>query len=239
MRSTILLLVFAFSSIYVMSANAGTFFDDFNDGNDDGWAVFEGNWELIDGEYRAPDEVNAVPYPLTFALDGEEYGEFTIEVKIRNDKFHSAMNQSHAGVAFGMDGDGSGYVLYFRFHRGTACAGGALVLRWFVENLRGGADPNADIAEAEVFDPMDLGNWHLLKAELSAANSTLKAWADGEEVIDMKLEKDVAGKIGLWTADTGGASFDDVSITGDRIPASAVQPGGKLSITWGGVKTRY
>ena len=74
MRFTIILLVFAFSSIYVMSVNAGTFFDDFDDGKDDGWAVFEGNWELVDGEYRAPDEINAVPYPLTFALDGEEYG---------------------------------------------------------------------------------------------------------------------------------------------------------------------
>ena len=85
---------------------------------------------------------------------------------------------------------------------------------------------------------MDLGNWHLLKAEVSAANSTLKAWVDGEEVIDMELEKGVAGKIGLWTADTGGASFDDVSITGDRIPASDVQPVGKLPITWGHIKAQ-
>ena len=75
------------------------------------------------------------------------------------------MNQSHAGFAFGMDGDGSGYVFYYRFHRGIACAGGALVLRWTAENVRGGFDPNADIAEAEVFDAMDVGNWHVLKAE--------------------------------------------------------------------------
>ena len=239
MRTVILLSVFALSLVFAASVDAGTFLYDFNDGKDDGWAVFEGNWELIDGEYHAPDEVNAVPYPLTFALDGEEYGEFTIEVKVRNDKFHSSMNQSHAGIAFGIDEHGSGYFLYFRFHKGIAVPGGALVLRWFVENLRGGADPNADIAEAEAFDPMDLGNWHLLKAEMSAANSTLKAWVDGEEVMDIELEKDIAGKIGLWTADTGGASFDDVSITGDRIPASDVQPGGKFPVTWGDIKAQY
>lgn len=239
MRSIILLPLFAFLFIFAASVNAGMFLDDFNDGKDDGWAVFEGNWELIDGEYRAPDEVNAVPYPLTFALDGEEYGEYTIEAKIRNDKFHSAMNQSHAGFAFGMDGDGSGYLLYFRFHPGIAFPDGTLVLRWTVENVRGGFDPNADIAEAAAFEPMDLGNWHLLKAEVSAANSTLKAWVDGEEVIDMELEKGIVGKIGLWTADTGGASFDDVTITGDRIPASDVQPGDKFPIAWGGIKAQY
>lgn len=231
--------VFTFVFTFAASIDAGTFLDDFNDGKDEGWAVFEGNWELADGVYRAPDEVNAVPYPLTFALDGEEYGEFTIEARIRNDKFHSAMNQSHAGFAFGMDDQGTGYVFYFRFHSGIACAGGALVLRWTAENVRGGFDPNADIAEAEVFDAMDLGNWHLLKAEVSAANGTLKAWVDGEEAMDVELGKNAAGKIGLWTADTGGASFDDLSITGPRIPSSDVQPGGKFPITWGGIKAQY
>ncbi len=239
MRTVILLSVFALLLVFAASVDAGTFLYDFNDGKDNGWAVFEGNWEVIDGEYRAPDEVNAVPYPLTFALDGKEYGEFTIEAKIRNDKFHPAMNQSHAGFAFGMDDNGSGYRLYFRVHPGIAFPNGTVVLRWTVENVRGGFDPNADIAEAEAFDPMDLGNWHILKAEVSAANSTLKAWVDGEEVMDIELEKGVAGKIGLWAADTGGASFDDVSISGDRIPASAVQPGGKFPVTWGDIKAQY
>ncbi len=53
-----------------------------------------------------------------------------MEARIRNDKFHSAMNQSHAGFAFGMDDSGSGYLLYFRFHSGITFPGGALVLRW-------------------------------------------------------------------------------------------------------------
>ena len=48
----------------------------------------------------------------------------------------------------------------------------------------------------------------------------------------------VAGKIGLYTADTGGASFA-VSITGDPIPSSAVQPDSKLAITWRGVKVQH
>jgi len=236
----ILSLVFAFSFVFAGSINAGTFLDDFNDGKADGWLVFAGKWEVVDGEYRMPDEVNTAPYPLTYAFDGKEFGEFTIEAKIRNDKFHSTMNQSHDGFAFGVDDKGSGYALYFRHHKGLIGAGGSLVLRWMVEDFKGGADPNADIAEGEdVFDAMDKEKWHVLKAELSAQNKTLKAWVDGKEAMNIKLEKNIAGKLGLWTADIGAASFDDVSITGPQIPASAVQPGGKLSTTWGGVKAKY
>jgi len=235
----ILSFVFAFSLIFSASINAGTFLDDFNDGKADGWLVFAGEWEVVAGEYRMPAEINTAPYPLTYAFDGKEFGEFTIEAKIRNDKFHSTMNQAHDGFAFGMDNKESGYVLYFRHHKGIACAGGALVLRWIVEDLKGGCDPNADIAEAEVFDAMDKEEWHVLKAELSAKNKSLKAWVDGEEALDIKLEKSIFGKLGLWTADTGAASFDDVSITGSRIPSSDVQPGGKLSTTWGDVKAKY
>jgi hypothetical protein len=236
-------LVFAFSSILAPSINAGTFLDDFNDGKADGWVVFEGKWEVVNGEYRAPVEVNKVPYPLTFALDGKEYGEFTIEAKIRNDKFHSTMNQAHAGFAFGMDSKGTGYVLYFRFHKGITCAGGAVVIRRIIENLRGGCDPNADVAEGcDVFNAMDIGNWHTLKAEVSAKNGTIKAWVDGKASIDIKLSdkklKMDTGKVGLWTADLGAASFDDVSITGPDIPASDVQPASKLSATWGSIKAQ-
>lgn len=232
-------LVFAFSLIFSASINAGTFFDDFNDGKAGGWLVSAGKWEVVDGEYRMPEEVNTAPYPLTYAFDGKEFGEFTIEAKIRNDKFHSTMNQSHDGFAFGMDDQNSGYVLYFRHHQGLAFPGGTLVLRWTIENVIGGFDPNADVAEAAAFDAGDEGKWHVLKAELSAKNKILKAWVDGKEALDIKLDKSINGKLGLWAADIGAASFDDVSITGSNIPSSDVQPGGKLATTWGGVKARY
>jgi len=149
------------------------------------------------------------------------------------------MNQSHDGFAFGMDNKNSGYVLYFRHHQGLAFPDGTLVLRWTIENGRGGFNPNADVAEAKAFDARDEGEWHVLKAELSAKNKTLKAWVDGKEALDIKLEKNINGKLGLWAADIGATSFDDVSITGPRIPASDVQPDCKLSTTWGGVKAKY
>ena len=89
-----------------------------------------------------------------------------------------------------------------------------------------------------MFAAGDVGNWHLLKAEVSDKKRTLKTWVDGEEVFEWKLD-DATGRIMLYTEVTGGASFDDVSITGDRIPSLAVQPDGKLAITWGGVKAQY
>ena len=224
MRRVMLLLVFAFSFIFAASVDAGTFFDDFDDGNDDGWVVELGDWEVVDGVYRTTETVEQW---RTFALGGEEYGEFTIEVKIRNDKF-DPQGQSHAGVAFGVAKKGKvgqywpGYYVYFRPHQGTLVLG----------SLAG------QLALKGVFAAGDVGNWHLLKAEVSAANRTLKTWVDGVEVFEVKLDDDATGRIMLYTEATGGASFDDVSITGDRI-AQAVQPDGKLAITWGGVKAQY
>ena len=233
MRRVMLLLVFAFSFIFAASVEAGTFFDDFNDGNDDGWFVEVGDWEVVDGVYRG---LKTVPQWQTFALGGEAHGEFTIEVRIRNDAMHLDLPDvpSIAGVAFGVGDDEAeklagqywpGYYVYFRFHHGTLVLG----------SLAG------QLAAQEVFAAGDVGNWHLLKAEVSAANSTLKTWVNGEEVFDVKLDGDdfpETGRIMLYTEVTGGASFDDVSIIGDSIP-TAVQPDSKLAITWGGVKAQY
>ena len=232
-------LVFAFTFMLIES-NAEAILYDFNNGKADGWAVFAGTWEVKDGVYQMPKEVNAAPYPLTFALDGKEVGEFTIEAKVRNDKFHSSMKQSHDGFAFGIDSKASGYVLYFRHHKGLTGAGGSLVLRWMVENAKGGFKPNADVAEgADVFDTMDEGKWHVLKAEVSDKNKTLKAWVDGKPSIDIKLSESAFGKVGLWAADIGAASFDDISINGTGIPATDVQPVSKLSTKWGSIKAEY
>ena len=232
-------LVFAFTFMLIES-NAEAILYDFNNGKADGWVVLAGTWEVKDGVYHMPKEVNAAPYPLVFALDGKEFGEFTMEAKVRNDKFHSSMKQSHDGFAFGIDSKASGYVLYFRHHKGLTGAGGSLVLRWMVENAKGGFKPNADVAEgADVFDTMDEGKWHVLKAEVSDKNKTLKAWVDGKQAMDVKLANTASGKVGLWAADIGAASFDDISINGTGIPATDVQPNSKLSTKGGSIKAEY
>jgi hypothetical protein len=233
-------LIFAFTFMLIAS-NAEAILYDFNNGKADGWTIFAGTWEVKDGVYQMPKEVNAAPYPLVFALDGKEFGEFTIEAKIRNDKFHSSMNQSHDGFAFGIDSKASGYALYFRHHAGlTGKKDGSLVLRWMAEDVKGGFNPNADVAEgADVFAAKDVGIWHVLKAEVSDKNKTLKAWVDGKQALDVKLANTASGKVGLWAADIGAASFDDISINGAGIPATDVQPASKLSTKWGSIKAEY
>ena len=159
MRRVMLLLVFALSFIFAASVDAGTFFDDFDDGNDDGWFVEVGDWEVVDGVYRG---LKTVPQWQTFALGGEAYGEFTIEVKIRNDAMALDLPDrcSIAGFAFGVGDDEAkklngvywpGYYVYFRFHHGTLVLG----------SLAG------ELAAQGVFAAGDVGNWHLLKAEVS------------------------------------------------------------------------
>jgi len=229
-------VLFSFTLLiaFVIISPINAFFDDFNDGKADGWSVSAGKWEVKDGEYHTPDQVNTAPYPLTFAFDRKEFEDYAIEAKIRNDKFHTTMNQSHAGFAFGMDSKNTGYVLYFRFHKGLACPEMAsLVLRHTIENGKGW-DPNADVAEGcKVFDAGDKEKWHVLKAEISSTKGTLKTWVDGKISIDIKIKIN-QGPIGLWVADIGAASFDDVSITGPGI--LAIQPLHKLATKWGSIK---
>lgn len=225
-------VVFLYMLVYISTVFAFT--DDFNDGKDDGWVVVAGKWEVKNGEYHAPVEVNTAPYPLTYALDGREFAEFTIEAKVRNDKFHSTMNQSHAGFAYGMDATNTGYVLYFRFHKGLSCpAAASLVIRYTIENGKGWV-PNADVAEGcNVFEAGDKEKWHLLKAEINANKGTVKAWVDGNLSIDAKMKIN-PGRVGLWVADIGAGSFDDVSITGPGI--LAVNPKSKVACSWGQIK---
>ena len=79
----------------------------------------------------------------------------------------------------------------------------------------------------------------IFRVETDDKNKTLKAWVDGKQAIDIKLDKTASGKVGLWAADIGAASFDDVSINGTGIPATAVQPNSKLSTKWGSIKAEY
>ncbi|HIE28087.1 TPA: DUF1080 domain-containing protein [Candidatus Poribacteria bacterium] len=94
------------------------------------------------------------------------------------------------------------------------------------------------------------GEWHTYKIE--AKGEDITAWFDGEKVLDFTYNKLkwgrpahpvkeglLRGKVGLmtWTGDMGMASFDDVSILGPGIPGATVNPNGRLSITWGEIKS--
>ena len=231
------LLIISLAFIFMFPVLIKAFEDNFNDGNADGWLVAAGKWEVSNSEYHAPEQVNTAPYPLTFALDGKELSEFTIKARVRNDKFHTTMNQSHAGFAFGMDSKNTGYVLYFRFHTGLKCANAAsLVLRYTIENGKGW-DPNADVAEGcNVFEAHDKEKWHTLEAQVHTKDGTLRAWADGNQALDVNIKLS-PGKVGLWVADIGAGSFDDVSIIGPGI--MAVKSYGSVSTMWGDIKDRH
>ena len=93
------------------------------------------------------------------------------------------------------------------------------------------------------------GEWHTYKIEAKGEDITV--WFDGKKILDFTYNKlqwgrpahDVnegllQGKVGLmtWTGDMGLAYFDDVNIEGVGIAGSAVNPNGRLSITWGAIK---
>jgi len=222
--------LFTLISLILLSAsvNSATWKDDFNDGKDDGWQVFTGTWKVENGVYRMPKEAFGPPYPITYAMDGKKVGEFTIEAKVRNDAYHSTHNQSHAGFAFGRDDKGNGWALYFRHHAGK------LVLKQATNN---GNTYSGDIDGTDNVIPAgDKEEWHVLKAEVSAEAGTLTVWVNGKEELKTKQEFDV-GKVGLWAVDIGAASFDDVVITGENVPAMAVETQNHLTTTWAAIKS--
>jgi len=89
--------------------------------------------------------------------------------------------------------------------------------------------------------PLNIG----LKKEKEDAWHEVRAVIEGdyfEIYMDGELQDDTindgsypAGRIGVWAWQTG-ASFDDVTVTGDDIKDMAVEPDKKLAITWGKIR---
>ena len=83
---------------------------------------------------------------------------------------------------------------------------------------------------------IDTDIWYEFK--LDVAGNEFNCYLDGELMFELEDPQETYswGRVGfrMWNSH---ARYDDLNITGQDIPGSAVSPGGKLATTWSQIKT--
>lgn len=195
----------------------GTFIDNFDDGNADGWTIAENaasEWNVIDGGYRG----SIADGTESIALIGEsDWDVESIEVKIR-------------------DAEGEWLALVWRYQDLSnfdswwlSIAGGALESWPKVGDYEGAARASGAV-------PFDPAKEFTFKVVING--NDFEAFFNGEKIETYTNDAFATGQVGflVWG---GSATFDDVVITGPNISGdTAVSTSGKIASVWGKIKAQ-
>jgi hypothetical protein len=212
--------------IAVLPAFAGTWREDFEDGDFAGWEIWGGgNWKVESGELLVSDR------DITALYTGEAgWSDYTVQADVLIVKVLVQCDQL-PGVA-----------ILARYQRPESPARYHFAFEWQAEGawMMGlvyvDASSAYHVAKAEPF-PVEEGRWYNFKMTLEKDH--IEAYLDNELIVEFDDSSEDSGKISL-----GGkcieARFDNVVITGPEIPDGgpgfAVASQSKLTTMWGSIK---
>jgi len=222
-----------------ISAWAGTWRDDFNDGDLDGWRMDKhiwkervipdaGNWWVEDGVVIGGEEAPGVTHALT-VKGGWDWSDYTVEVSVKLIK----QLQLWQAVSLYLTPDGnkaSGLEV-----RNVL---GSVVARGFIYEAPAMANP---IGPWKPFK-IEVSKWYRLKIKIveriDDEEGIVQCFIDDQPILQFQGYR--KGTPGFSVYQTI-AMFDDFVVTGPDIPdggsgAKAVRPKGKLATTWARVK---
>jgi len=224
--SFLALVCLAFAFMLALPSLAGTWRDDFEDGDYDGWwqsAGTPGKWVVEDGEVSGEVTGNASGELVT---GKPKWRNYTIECKIKI---------LGGGMRWG--GMVARYQDTIRTYLFCLVVGigaeGALSTVGFMERN-----------QVQQF-PVELDTWYKLKLEVD--KNDFKFYVGDKLLIELNDRTFDSGIVGLIVLDAH-VHFDDVIITGPEIPdggywdsakhpkGKAVEAKGKLAATWGEIK---
>ena len=219
-KFAILSLVVFFGVAFSLPTYAGTQLWDFEEKHDD-WEVANGNWEIKGGIYQLERGGKA-----EHSLVGEEkWDDYTVEVKIRLDE------GNWAGVVFRAQSEMEYYVYYLNVPNNKSELWRHSKGAWDTRNAINSNIPATKKVKVE--------NEEWLDVKVVVEGEVFKFYINGELQGEQKDGTYKTGMIGVWGWETG-ASFDDVTITGDNVKDTlAVEPNNKLATTWGRLKRVY
>ncbi len=182
--------------------------DDFNDGNDEGWTVFQGNWQVINGEYVYG--ANGITYVDGVTVAGDvSWENYTFE-----SRFKLIEGDPEIYVLFRF----TDYVTYERYNGYSFqyWPDRWSLLRWEIEK----GWPWCSIISREP-NPSSItsGEWYDVRVELSG--DRIKCYVNDELKIDVHDSMFPNGRIGL-RADVSKVAFDDIRVY-TLAPLSAVR----------------
>ena len=210
--------------LLVMSSWAGTFMDDFEDGDMDGWTPISfgaGGTSKIENGELVLEGFGGASF-LTFVIEGPTWKDYTVQVNLMITK-HSV---AQAGVILrGVVNEYSYGVLFV----------GANVkqLRTYHANIKTGWVPQH--VQEVPFD-WEVNTWYVLKAVIEGDN--FKYYVNDDLLMEYIDATYPSGGVGLTVTQSIIAHFDDFFVTGGDIPDHfrAVSPKAKLATTWGAIK---
>ena len=210
---------------FCFGGSAWAILDNFNDGDDEGWTVLAGNWEVESGEYvgRSTGDEQAS------YMGDTSWTDYTVEVKVK------AMDETthHFGVILRENGENAHYEFdigsspeyegqyWFGYYDSTT---------WQLVQGFGWTDAEGAYEDA--------GEWNTLK--VVAEGFTFDLYIN--DILVNTLEDDVgfasSGAAGVLIGRTDGhILFDDLRVEGPGIPDPAlVESAGKLATLWGEMK---
>ncbi|MEK7395714.1 MAG: family 16 glycoside hydrolase [Candidatus Poribacteria bacterium] len=226
-----------------MPAFAGTFRDDFDDGDLDGWKfdvegdhieVKSGKVETADCKIYAKDgEAIIMDYEASIASgidfnNGLEIRDFTLTV---DGKMTEILDKSRTWD----------YIYVLGRCTDTVCAWSSLeargniplvILTWAGGNLQ-------NIARLDFAFPFELNRWYHIQVEMKG--SKLSVSVDNKLICSNDwVNQPILPKKGYVSIGAGGAEvhFDNFVITGDDVPDNSisVESKGKLTTTWGEIR---
>ena len=209
----VILITFLLSTI----SWAGTFKDNFNDGDAKGWKIEEngaGKWEIKNGGYHGSIAAGVESIALTGEVDWEVD---SIEVKVR-------------------DVQGSWFAIVFRYQDLNNFDS------WWLnvpsKTLEawpkiGDYEGAAKTTGAVPFDPQKE-----LTIKIIIDKNDFNVFFDGKKIGNYTNDKFKTGRVGLLVYE-GSATFDDVVIDGKNISGlMVINPHKKQTLLWGAIKSQ-
>lgn len=218
-RITFALIFSAFMFCWTAWVWAGTWRDDFEDGNLDGWEQVKkgfGKWKVLDGACNG--EFIGEGQGRSFLVMGKpNWKDYTVECKMK------VINLS--------GGDGSGIIIRFKDQDNYYFF--ELSIAW--TRISGGFANQAKENRARRV-PMD--KW--LNLKITAIGNQFKFIIDGEELFTFDDPAMPTGRIGFYV-NSSSTLFDDFSVSGADVPdggpaVKSVDAKSKVALTWGRLK---
>lgn len=237
MRATATLCIL----LIALPAWAGTWLDNFDDGDFDGWQRVEclwipkvvtpnaGNWVVENGAVVAGDNDSTKRYDLN--IGDMWWADYIAEVSVKLSKRLENCS-SDSGVWLGAR---------YQVAEGKLSLNDYFVGAWQSSGAwRGGAKySNGDFFNTQSrMIPSEADTWYRLKIEVDGDQIT--AFVDDLQVFVLR---DSSFTSGLVSISVNGvvATFDDFMVTGPEIPDGgpgySVELSGKLATTWAGIKS--
>ena len=213
--------------LLVTSSWAGTFMDDFEDGNMDEWRLGSagagGTWKIENGELVLEGLGGGY---FGFGIEGPDWKDYTIEVKLKITKHAVTAFWEQAGVVF------RAVVNVHCYYVALGTPGANIKqLRTYHGDL--GLVPQH--LQTVPFD-WEVNTWYVLKAVIEGDN--FKYYVNDDLIMEYIDATYPTGGVGLCVTASTAAYFDDFSVTGENVPDRfrVVSPEAKLATIWGRIK---